>query len=753
MSEGCTASESIAPEPESCEYHSQPAQISPRQMADLLELQRAVLESIANGSPFASILDKLCHLIEAIVPHSLASVMLYDTDAGELKIQAAPSFPEVALPYFDGLKPGSGMGSCGNAALCRKPVYISDVSHDPRWQELRAAADKFAIGSCWSIPIINNDELLGTFAITSQRQRQPNAFHMRILETASHLAGITLQNRQREGQLLQWAQVFKDATEGMVITDADGRILSVNHSFSRITGYSFDEVKGKGTNVLRSDRHDEAFYQAMWASLDRDGGWQGEIWNRRKNGEVYPEWLSISRISNQLGETFNYVAVFSDISSLKDSQRKLLHMAHHDPLTGLPNRLLMNARLEHILKQAKRNPTRLALMFIDLDHFKNVNDSFGHALGDQLLVNVAQRLRGHLREQDTIARIGGDEFVVILEQLNHSEDAARLAQGCIQALDKPFKIDDKDIFVTPSIGISIFPDDGTNPEMLLKNADIAMYRAKEQGRHQYAFYKPSMATRIIHRLSLETLLRRALEREEFEIHYQPQVSAADLRITGVEALLRWRHPEKGLTPPRQFIPILEETRLIEQVGAWALETACRQICSWQRQGMPSIRLAVNISASQVSPASIRQRLSAILRETAIDPALLELEITEHSLMLGAGQAIKLLSSLNDFGVSLAIDDFGTGYSSLSRLKQLPVHSLKIDRSLVRDIPTDPNDQAICRAVVALGHSLGLNVIAEGVEMEQQADFLRATGCDQLQGYLYGRPMPREEFEPLLAGQH
>lgn len=465
---------------------------SPQQLAEVVELQRSVLESIAKGRPCATILDNLCHLIERIVPHSLASVTLYDAEGDVLTVQSAPSFPTAALPYFERLKPGAGMGSCGNAALCKKPVFVSQVPGDPRWDDLRLAANEFAIGSCWSIPILSTGRhLLGTFAITSQLQRRPERFHEMVLETASYLAGITLENREREGMLRQWARVYQEAAEGMIITDANARIIGVNQSFSRITGYTQEEVRGQSTSILRSNRHDESFYRGMWTRLREQGRWQGEIWNRRKNGEVYLEWLSISRINDNQGGVFNYVAVFSDLGSLRDSQQKLLHMAHHDPLTGLANRLLMNARLEHSLEQARRNPSRLAVMFLDLDRFKKINDSYGHALGDQLLIGVAHRLRRNLRKQDTIARIGGDEFVVILEQLAHPEDAASLAESCLRAFEQPFKIEDVDLLVTPSIGISLFPDHGDDAETLLKGADSAMYEAKQHGRHRYVFQSTS----------------------------------------------------------------------------------------------------------------------------------------------------------------------------------------------------------------------------------------------------------------------
>jgi len=693
-------------------------------------------------------------MIETTVPESLVSVMLRDQDNGSMSVLAGASLPPEATPYFNDLAPGSDIGSCGNAALSGEPVYVTDVPTNLRWSGLREATGKLRIGSCWSIPFFSDKhEILGTFVIAPQSRGAPTPYQSHILKTASHLVGITIRNRQREESLLQWSTVFRDASEGMLITNTKGAIVDTNQSFTRITGYTKDEVLGKNPSVLNSGRQDKAFFLRMWSELSDHGRWQGEIWNRRKNGDIYPEWLSISRIDDREGNTFNYVAVFSDISSLKESEQKFYHLAHHDPLTGLPNRLLMTARLEHALKQSKRNPTHLAIMFIDLDRFKNINDSYGHALGDQLLIEVSRRLKNHLRSGDTISRIGGDEFVVILEQLELAEQAATLAQSCIDILAKPFAIDGHEIFITPSIGIALFPEDGNDAQTLLKHADIAMYRSKENGRHCYSFFTKQLSDQVKERLKCETLLRRALEREEFELHYQPQVDANCGEILGAEALLRWNHPEHGQVLPNEFIQVLEETGLIKDVGAWALKTACQQMQAWEAAGLPKIRLAVNLSAKQVSPECINHQLCDMLTNSGLTPNRLELEITEHSIVQGKEQGIQLLKSLREWGVSLAIDDFGSGYSSLMRLKQLPVHCLKIERALVRDVPSDPDDQAICQAVVALGHSLGVRIVAEGVEREEQADFLRSIGCDELQGYLYGRPLSAADFKRHLGAQN
>ena len=491
----------------------------------------------------------------------------------------------------------------------------------------------------------------------------------------------------------------------------------------------------------------------MWATLRSAGRWQGEIWNRRKNGEVFPEWLSISPVTNEQGEVTNYVGVFADITTIKESERQLLHLAHHDPLTGLPNRLLFSARLEHALQQARRVPATIGLLFLDLDRFKNVNDSLGHALGDELLTQAAHRLRSCVRQQDTVARLGGDEFIVILQNLSDARDAGAVAEKILEALQQPFALTGHEVTVTASIGISLHPDDGQEGDTLLRNADAAMYRAKERGNNSYAYYTPELTAIVRERFDLENNLRRALERDEFQLFYQAQVSAADGRIVGAEALLRWQHLELGLVTPDKFIPLAEETGLIQPIGEWVLRTACAQARQWRSWGLPPVRLAINLSGQQITPEFINDKLELLLGEAQLEPSSLEFEITESFVMKHPEQAVQVLDRLRTLGISLAIDDFGSGYSSLGYLKRLPVHKLKIDQSLVRDIPSDPNDEAIARAVIALGHSLGLTVIAEGVENAMQGEFLRAEGCDEFQGFYYGRPIPADEFAELLRKKH
>ncbi len=555
--------------------------------------------------------------------------------------------------------------------------------------------------------------------------------------------------RQTEQRLRQAAAVFESTQEGVMITDAEVKLVAVNQAFTRITGYEEREVVGKVPSLLQSGHHPESFYQAMWMSIRETGSWQGELWNRRKGGEVFPSWLAISTITNDAGEIINYVGVFSDISSLKRSQEELEHLAHHDPLTGLPNRLLFRARLEHALQRAVRSGGQLAVLFLDLDGFKHVNDSLGHTAGDSLLQEVAKRLAAPLRREDTVARLGGDEFTVLLEGIHGRKSAARVAETLIRALAEPIRLQGRELFVSASVGISLFPRDGDSVEALLRNADAAMYEAKEGGRNTCRFYTEELTALAFERVVMEGELRRAIEKGELMLHYQPQVDLPTGRLVGLEALVRWDHPVEGLVAPSRFIPIAEQSGLIVPLGNWVLHTACQQAKAWLDAGHHIGRVSVNVAGRQIQRTDLVTTVRDVLARTQLPPDHLELEITEGFIMGQAEESVTLLKSLRALGVGLSIDDFGTGYSSLAYLKRLPIDKLKIDRSFVRELPDDENDAAIARAVIALGHSLQFTVIAEGVETAAQRDFLLTLGCDQGQGFLFSTPRPAEMLTPLL----
>lgn len=554
-----------------------------------------------------------------------------------------------------------------------------------------------------------------------------------------------------EERLRLSATVFESTREGVLITDVKGNITAVNSAFSHITGYSEAEVLGKNPSIFKSGKHTTAFYAEMWGAINSVGYWRGEIWNRRKNGEIFPEWETISTVRDERGRLTNYVAVFSDISDIKESENQLEYLAHHDPLTELPNRLLFTARLDHALERAKRDATCLALLFIDLDLFKHINDSLGHSVGDALLKKVASRFKQQLRDEDTVARLGGDEFTVLLEQLTNQESAGNIAAKLAQSLNDPFILEEHHLHIAASIGISIYPNDGDTVEMLLRNADTAMYQAKAQGRNGYQYYTEAMTSSAVKRVLMENSLRQAIVLDQFVVYFQPKISLLDGKLIGSEALIRWLHPDMGLVPPDNFIPLAETTGLIVPIGSWVLNTACRQIKQWRDKGIETGTVAVNLSSQQLQRGNLVETVSQALQESGLDASLLELEITESFLMDQADKAIGVLRELRALGVTLSIDDFGTGYSSLSYLKQLPINNLKIDKSFVRDIPKDPDDEAITRAIIALAENLQLDVIAEGIETEEQLSFLRREGCELGQGYLFSPPIPAEEFKRFAEG--
>ena len=558
------------------------------------------------------------------------------------------------------------------------------------------------------------------------------------------------ERREAEEQLRLAAAVFQNTQDGVLIADTQPRIIAINEAYQEITGYTQAEALGQNPSILQSGRHDRPFYQSMWASIEQTGHWQGEIWNRRKNGEIYPRWTTISAVRNDQGTVINYVGVFTDISQLKQTEARLERLAHYDPLTELPNRLLFQSRMEHALDSAYRKNEQVALLLIDLDRFKDVNDSLGHPAGDELLQKVVERIRKRLRDEDTLARLGGDEFVILLERLSNPQDAGRVAQEVIDTLVHAFRLaSGAEVFISASIGISLFPDHGGTANELTQHADAALYLAKGQGRHTYRYYTESLTRASQQRLSLEARLRRALERQELIVYYQPQLDIVTGQIVGAEALVRWMDVEEGMILPDRFIHIAEESGLIIPLGEYVLRAACRQAKAWAEVGFPDLRVAVNLSPRQFAHVDLVGQIRSVLDETELDPRYLELELTESALMSEGGDAENLLNQLKIMGVRLAIDDFGTGYSSLSYLRHFPIDTLKIDKSFVRDIPNHQDDMEIATAIIQLAHILGFTVLAEGVEKSAQLDFLRKQGCDLYQGYLFHKPMPAEAFLSLL----
>lgn len=567
----------------------------------------------------------------------------------------------------------------------------------------------------------------------------------RIIGTLTDISAA----KEAEETLRLNAQVFESAGEGILITDRFNRIISVNHAFTKITGYPRDEVLGGNPSILASGRHDKDFYRDLWATLAQHDYWQGEIWNRRKNGEDYPEWLTITVLRRPSGEIVNYIATFSDLSERKQQADHIQFLANFDPLTHLPNRSLFKDRVELAIASAQRTGSQLAIVFIDLDRFKNINDSLGHHIGDRLLQETAERIASALSEADTAARLGGDEFVLLLNNLKQPQDVVPIARNLLDIIGRPISVEQDELRLTPSIGIAMYPDDGKDFDTLVKNADAAMYHAKDNGRNNYQFFTAGLNARVLEQLMLENALRRAQERNELLVHFQPQYHVETRRIVGAEVLLRWNHPDLGMVSPARFIPVAEDSGLIPQISDWVLQTVCTYLRSWQNAGLEIPPIAINISPSQFRQRDFVAKVINTLQKEGIGPDLIELELTESILMQDMDAAIANMSLLRSSGFRLSIDDFGTGYSSLSYLKRFPIHKLKIDQSFVRELPGDNDSAAITGAIISLAHNLQLTVIAEGVETQQQLAFLIARGCDEIQGYLFSKPLPAEDFANLL----
>jgi diguanylate cyclase (GGDEF)-like protein/PAS domain S-box-containing protein len=583
---------------------------------------------------------------------------------------------------------------------------------------------------------------------------KPTPYGDEDVETTQLIANSMWHLVQRDRSLARLRlvdRVLHDTAEGVVITKTTGEIVLVNPAFESISGYSEREVRGKTPRILKSGRHDRAFYAELWSTLLATGIWRGELWNRRKDGTLYPEWLTISAVRDEQHEVTHYVGVFSDISAEKEAQTRIDFLARFDTLTALPNRLSFRERLVQSLADLPERGTSLAVLVIDLDRFKVLNDTLGHARGDQLLRLVATRLAEATPAHGTLARLGGDEFGMLIEHRDDPHATASIALGLIARLATPLPIDGRDLVITGSIGISQSPENGNDADTLMRYAEQAMYDAKRAGRNGFRFFAPEMNERALERMVLEHALRGAVARDELLLMYQPQVNLRDRFLQGVEALVRWRHPELGLVPPNRFIGLAEEIGLIGEIGAWVLQTACRQLAAWDAAGLSVPCIAVNLSIRQLEHDELIETVAAALAQAGLEPQRLELEITESMLIRDPASTRAMLARLKALGVRLAMDDFGTGYSNLAMLKLLSLDRLKIDQSFIRDIGRDSNDESIVTAIIALAGGLGLETIAEGVEEVAQAEYLQRAGVEIVQGYLFGRPMPADDLLAEWSG--
>lgn len=633
----------------------------------------------------------------------------------------------------------------------QKIVVVNDLQNDPLTAELGEQSRCFNLHSGCVIPILRNNE---TYALINVYSAEVHYFSSQIVQLLSQMGSdltfalnVFDRNEARlmaEDSLKLSAKVFEHSLEAIMVTDEQKRIISVNPAFSNITGYTAAEVMGKDPNILNSGRHDEVFFQAVWEAIADSGYWQGEVWNRRKSGELFAQWVTISLVKDNHDKVLNYIAVFSDITQHKEAEEKIEHLAHYDPLTDLPNRTLLKARLDQEIKSAVRNRTTFALFFLDLDHFKNVNDTLGHSVGDQLLIEVGKRLKGVVRLEDTVSRLGGDEFVILLLQAN-VQGASLVAEKILTAIAEPLQLGAYVLNLTPSIGISMFPENGTRYDELLQNADSALYKSKENGRNQYQFFTAQMQEQNLLRMNIENDLRQALANNELMLYYQPQLDIQTNRIIGVEALLRWQHHSQGMIPPDEFIPIAESCGLIVALGEWVIEKAVAEAKRWEARGINKVSVAVNLSLAQFTDNTLVSKVKKILEHAQLKAKYLDLELTESTAMKDVDGTVAIAGDLSDLGVQLSLDDFGTGYSSLNYLQHFNLNKLKIDKSFVQKMVTDRDSESIVDAIISLGKSLNLKTIAEGVETVEQLDLLKQKGCNQIQGYYLSRPLPSEEF--------
>lgn len=732
-------------------------EIEQRQLADMARdnlqqmetLRVYMLEQVTSAIPLKAILVNVVLKLEAIIPDSLCAILLLDQDGRHLRHAASPSLPDFYVAALDGLQIGAAVGCSGNTVFTGTRTNVEDIASHADWASLRPLAEKAGLGACWSEPIFSNgSKALGAITVYYRTPSTPGSLDIELLEMSAHFIAIAIERKQSEVSLRKLSQAVEQSNDAIIITDKQINIEYVNTAFIKKSGYSLAELIGENPRLLQSGKTPRATYDDLWAHLARGEPWQGELINKRKDGTEYVHLMNVAPLRDVDGRITHYVSNEEDITEHKRADERIHYLAHFDALTGLPNRALLEERANYAFNLTKRNQDSLALMFLDLDHFKNINDSLGHSLGDALLIELVKRLRLLVREGDTIARMGGDEFILLLPGTN-VHGAEQVAQKLLEVVNQAYQIAQYDLTVTASIGIAIYPDDGADLESLSKNADAAMYRVKREGRNGYRFFTPEMQAQSVRHLQLVNGLRHALERDQLQVHYQPQISLLDGHVIGAEALLRWQHPELGAVSPAEFIPIAEESGLIFPIGEWVLRTAVQQLKTWHDRGLGPLVMSVNLSTVQFRHSDLPDLITRILDDAGLPPEHLELELTEGVAMHDPQGAITVMNNLHERGIRMSIDDFGTGYSSLSYLKKFKIYKLKIDQSFVRDISTDAEDKAIVVAIISMAQSLGLRTIAEGVETKAQLEFLREQGCAEVQGYYYSKPLPAEQLEAFL----
>jgi diguanylate cyclase (GGDEF)-like protein/PAS domain S-box-containing protein len=710
-----------------------------------------VLERLANGASLAEILQAIVCEVEMQSPALRCAILLLAEDGRHLRIGAASNLPSAGKAALDGWLVSEGNGSCGTAAFRGQRVVVEDVSTSPLWANYREVAKEMQIGASWSEPIWAADgRVLGTFAVYQSKVTLPSKADIQFIEQTASLAGIAIERSRNIDEIRLAAMVYQHSSEAMAVTDAENRIIAINPAFTRLTGYELSEVIGQNPRILNSGHHEVNFFKEMWSSILATGCWQGEIWNRHKSGEVFVEALSINTIFSDDGAVYRRVSLFYDITEKKRSEELIWRQANFDSHTGLPNRRMFYDRLEQMLKIAHRTGLPVALMFIDLDHFKEVNDTLGHDVGDILLHEAARRLTRCVRESDTVARMGGDEFTVILGEIGDTDGVSCIAQAILHCLAEPFLLGGETVYVSASIGITLYPDDADDADLLIKNADQAMYAAKRHGRNRYSHFTAALQESTQTRMRMTTDLHHALLENQFQLHYQPIVDLNGGAIHKAEALIRWQHPSRGLIRPDEFIPVAEETGLIVALGHWVFFEAARQVALWRAAYQADLQISVNKSPVQFrSEETDYEAWFEHLRQLGLPGQSIVIEITESLLLDASSETSDRLLRFRDAGMQVSLDDFGTGYSSLAYLKKFEIDYLKIDQSFICNLTPASEDMAICEAMIVMAHKLGMKVIAEGIETQAQCDLLTSIGCDFGQGYLFSRPIPAEEFEQLL----
>lgn len=710
-----------------------------------------VLEQLARNAPLAEILHSIVHTVEQENSEMLCSILLLDSAGKHLLTGAAPHLPNFFNAAIHGEPISSRAGSCGTAAYTGQRVIVEDIATHPYWEGYRALAEQAQLRSGWSEPIKNaTGKVIGTFAIYHRIPRAPTPEDIQVIEQAAGLAALAI-DKSRVNEELQLALlVYQNSSEAMMVTDKDGTILTINSAFTRLTGCSQEDVLGKKPETFGSGEH--AFYHNIWQEIDENGHWEGEIADRRKNGETYTKWLTVNSIFNRDGTVHRRVVLFYDITEKKKTEELVWQQANFDPLTGLPNRRMFHDRLDQDMRKAHRSNTPLALLFLDLDRFKEVNDTLGHGMGDLLLKEAAKRLINCVRDTDTVARLGGDEFTVILSEIQDPGCVERIVQDILTRLSEPFLLGEEMAYITTSIGITLYPDDAIEIDALLKNADQAMYAAKQMGRNRCSYFTPSMQETAQTRMRLARDLRSALSGNEFRVYYQPIIELTTGHIHKAEALIRWQHPQLGLISPAKFIPVAEETSLINEIGDLVFLEASRQCQLWRKLFRPDFQISINKSPVQFRSERVQKTWADQLELLGLPGPSIVVEITEGLLMDANVTVNNKLLQFRDAGIQVALDDFGTGYSSLSYLQRFDIDYIKIDQSFVRNLAPGSNDLALCEAIIVMAHKLNMKVIAEGVETTVQRDLLIAAGCDYAQGYLFSKPVPKDAFETLLQMQ-